>query len=94
MRLKEDGFLTKSGKEPKITNEYPDGTFELQMGKEGVCVYKEHNELFENKIDVDERDFVNYEQMYSLLPQHEAGSQQELQNLHLAQQLEQTQAKG
>lgn len=80
MRLKEDGNFAKSGKEPKITNEFPDGTFELLMGKEGVRVFREHDQQFENKIDVDERDLVNYDLMFSSLPQHESDSQQEFQN--------------
>lgn len=73
MKLKEDQFMSKTGTESKITKSFSDGTFELKTN-DGVDTYKDYNDVYENKIDVEERSFVNYEQMFSSLPVNETES--------------------
>lgn len=73
IKLKEDQFMGKTGNEAKITKSFSDGTFELKTN-DGVDTYKDYNDVYENKIDVEERSFVNYEQMFSSLPVNESES--------------------
>lgn len=86
MKLKEDCNYSQSGNTPKIySNDSQTGTFELKSGNQ-TKVFKEYDPQYENKIDAEEREIVNYKNMFASMPQNETESQQEQQqNMQFAQ---------